>query len=231
MSRGASRSRRGREIEIAVVAILGFGVFVWNSSMTPVSTLGPIEPRALLWLVRFELAMTALIALFLWLRGWRLRDFPFRLNGVAVLATLVIFAAEFGLRLGLWEIWKAFDLPRVGPSFERQSLDGALSAYELAALAIVNGAYEEWLLLGYLCAAPMSQSLREAPARMLILPLLLSLVIRLSYHIYQGPFGVTHLALVGLVMSAVFLWTRNLAPVIIAHIGFDALGLAHFLDT
>jgi uncharacterized protein len=90
-------------------------------------------------------------------------------------------------------------------------------AYVIA-LSMVNGLYEETFLLGYLVRA-------FAPAGA-SLALGLSLLVRVLYHLYQGPAGAVSILLFGLIVSGFYWRTRALWPAVFAHTLLDAVALA-----
>jgi len=89
----------------------------------------------------------------------------------------------------------------------------------LVAGAIVNGAFEEIFLLGFL-----ARGLRKHGQAVAIG---ISLLVRILYHSYQGPFGMLAVLAFGLVLSVYFAATNKLYPVVFAHIIADIVPFAH----
>ena len=90
--------------------------------------------------------------------------------------------------------------------------------------SVVNPVFEEFLWLGYgVTRLEPRLGIRRAA--------LLSVGLRLLVHVYQGPWAVLSI----LPLAVVFTWyygrTRRLWPVIVAHVLFDAFGLAQRLAT
>lgn len=84
----------------------------------------------------------------------------------------------------------------------------------LVLVAIVNGAYEEVFLLGFLQRALQ----HFGPAIAVGAPLL----VRILYHTYQGPIGVSSVFGYGLVVGGFFFWRAGAVfPVVFAHILAD----------
>jgi len=54
----------------------------------------------------------------------------------------------------------------------------------------------------------------------------ISLLVRLSFHTYQGAVGLLAIGLLGLVLSIFYLRTQRLWPVLIAHGVLDFIALA-----
>jgi membrane protease YdiL (CAAX protease family) len=84
-------------------------------------------------------------------------------------------------------------------------------------LSIVNGAYEEVFLLGYLM-----RGLRRYGAST---ALGITLLVRLLYHMYQGPVGALGVLLFGAVIGVYYLRTGRLFPVVASHVIADLVGL------
>jgi membrane protease YdiL (CAAX protease family) len=87
----------------------------------------------------------------------------------------------------------------------------------VALVAIVNGVYEEVFLLGYLM-----RGLRRYGAST---ALGITLLVRLIYHMYQGPVGALAVLLFGAVVGLYFQRTGRLFPAVAAHVIADAVGL------
>jgi len=84
--------------------------------------------------------------------------------------------------------------------------------------ALVNACYEEVLLLGFLMRGFLHRGASFA--------LGLQVLVRLSYHLYQGPVGALWVALGGLLFGVVVWRTGRLWPAIAAHILWDVLPFA-----
>ena len=50
--------------------------------------------------------------------------------------------------------------------------------------------------------------------------------LRVLYHLYQGPLGVLTIVPMGLMFGYIYVRTRKLWPVIVAHVLMDVIGLA-----
>jgi membrane protease YdiL (CAAX protease family) len=76
-------------------------------------------------------------------------------------------------------------------------------------LLIVNAAFEELLVTGFVIA-----SLAEKGAAIAVAA---STLLRFAYHLYQGPLNAVSIIPVGLLLGALFWRARNLWPLIVAH--------------
>lgn len=93
-----------------------------------------------------------------------------------------------------------------------------ISLGPLLAMSLVNGIYEEVFLLGYLQRALEGFGASFAVG--------VSLLVRVLYHLYQGPSGALYVLGFGLVLGLYFLRTRELWPVAFAHIFADFAGFS-----
>lgn len=91
------------------------------------------------------------------------------------------------------------------------SLSGVIS------MALVNGTYEEVFLLGFLMRGMLRYGASNAVG--------ISLLVRMLYHMYQGPMGVLSVLVIGAVFSLFYLRTGRLFPVVVAHIIADIVPL------
>lgn len=85
----------------------------------------------------------------------------------------------------------------------------------LVLLGIVNGAYEEVFLLGFL--------LRGLRGHGLAVALGASVLVRVLYHLYQGPVGAVYVGVFGLVLSMYYAASGKLFPAVLAHALWDII--------
>lgn len=84
-------------------------------------------------------------------------------------------------------------------------------------LSVMNGWFEEAFLLGFFTR----QFARYGP----VVAVGFSLVLRTSFHLYQGWIGAIEIALLGLIFTLYYWRTRKLWPVVFAHMLVDMVGL------
>ena len=89
-----------------------------------------------------------------------------------------------------------------------------VSLSTLIPVALVNGTYEEMFLLAYLM-----RGLRRYGAST---ALGIALLVRLLYHMYQGPVGALAVVLYGAVVGVYYQRTGRLFPAVLAHVIADA---------
>lgn len=88
----------------------------------------------------------------------------------------------------------------------------------LLAVSVLNGLYEETFLLGYLVRGFAAFGASFAVG--------LSVLVRVLYHLYQGPAGAVSIVVFGTILAAVYWRTRRLWPAVVAHTLTDILGLS-----
>jgi membrane protease YdiL (CAAX protease family) len=205
-------------VEFLIVVILAFGRFIVASILAMGSPeLSTYTNHALMSVVVTELLNFAFLAWFLYLRGWTLEKFGLRVTlrttaGGILLAicTLALFVfvqvvGSYGLDMAAAE--KLY--PKVAPQLDLQLVLFA---------SVVNGAYEEIFVAGYVITA-------LAPVRGIWIAVNVSTGIRLMYHLYQGTIGVITIVPMGLLYGYVYVRTKQLWPLVLAHILLDIFGL------
>lgn len=121
-------------------------------------------------------------------------------------------------------IWVGWDLVALLFVREDGTTEVVAFSYEGSSLvpivlfAMVNGAFEEIFLLGVLARSLRHHGLSIAVG--------LPLLVRMLYHLYQGPAGVVWVLFVGLVLTACYLRGGRLWPVVFAHILADIVPFA-----
>jgi membrane protease YdiL (CAAX protease family) len=82
----------------------------------------------------------------------------------------------------------------------------------------VNGVFEEVFVAGYAITALQQ-------ARSMWTAINVSTAVRVMYHLYQGPVAFLTIAPMGLLFGYVYARTRQLWPLIVAHVLLDIVGL------
>ncbi|WP_341675446.1 CPBP family intramembrane glutamic endopeptidase [Niveibacterium sp. SC-1] len=150
-----------------------------------------------------------------------------RFRGYAVLRMLPVpNLRETFWGLALFVLAGGFSLLVVG-SFSREEIaqQPIVSMVEhahvtlpiLLVTAILNGVFEETFLLAYLQRAFHKHGASLAIG--------VSLLVRMLYHVYQGPLGVMEVLVFGAVLSVFYWRTGRLWPVVFAHVLADVVSL------
>lgn len=196
-----------------VVSTICFGWFIL-SSLQAVASGFPTRPftdSALLEIIALEGVLAATALAYLRARGYALGQLVAVPSANGCLVGLLLYLASMLLSSPLWALFGTAD--SVSQPIEEMVTGATISFLPLVALSVVNGLYEETFLLGYL-----QRSLDRSGALFAIgLPLL----VRVLYHLYQGPAGAASVIGFGIVLGVYFRWRRDLWSVVFAHIFAD----------
>jgi membrane protease YdiL (CAAX protease family) len=208
-------------IEFVIVILWAFGIAIFSSILSVgLERKAVIDDQALLSILIFELLQFAFLAWFLRIRGWTLAkiglEVSWRSTGIGVVLAIALFAFFYGIQ----KLGGAL-LPDMMASAQSHypSVSPRLSMELVFIVSVVNGFFEEIFVAGYAITA-------LAQRRGLWLAINVSTVIRMLYHLYQGPLGVILVVPMGLVMGYLFARTGRLWPLILAHILVDVAGLS-----
>lgn len=207
--------------EIAGIIALCFGWPIAGSIASVLGTLGIIPATAkhpsfsdsyFLRLVLFELCIGSLALLILRQRGYALKELlptP-TLKGSLIGALLYVGACV----AGAFAI-APFALHHAKEPIDQLMANAAPSMLVVLLLGVVNGLYEEVFVLGYLVRGLGKYGGSFAIG--------VSSLIRLLYHLYQGPLGALSIVVFSIVVGTYYWRTRNLWPVVCAHTLADIL--------
>jgi len=201
--------------DILLVTTLCFGWFILGSIAAVVSGF-PDEPftdSALYGIIAAELIFGAAALGYLRLRHYDLAQLKPTPTVMGSLAGLVLFLAATIIAAAFEGLFMGGDASR--QPIDQMVSDATLSLLPIVAVSVINGLYEETFLLGFLQRALEGHGAAFAIGA--------SLLVRMSYHLYQGPAGAFSILGFGAVLSLYFLRTRKLWPVVFAHILADLL--------
>lgn len=173
---------------------------------------GSFSEAGALGLVALEIILAAVAIYVLGSRGFDIASLYPQPSLVGVLAGLVVSAAAFG---AAWAVTSVFDWDYYSLPLERLMGGAPIGLPALVLLGIVNGAYEEMFLLGFL--------LRGLRGYGLSIAIGVSILVRVLYHLYQGPLGALYVGVFGLVLSLYYVSSGKLFPVILAHAMWDII--------
>ncbi|HEX8956388.1 MAG TPA: CPBP family intramembrane glutamic endopeptidase [Burkholderiaceae bacterium] len=201
-------------LEFAGIMFLCFGWFIANSvAALFVGTEGMnFSNSTLLEMVLFEVFQGTLALLVLRQRGHVLSELipaP-RRQGIAI--GCLLYMAVIATHLAAMAV--------LGTHQQGQPIEHIMNAAKpsmvlVLLLALVNGYYEEVFALGYVMRAVGKHGASFAIG--------MSTLIRLAYHLYQGPIGAMFVVFFSIVMGTWYWRTRNLWPCIVAHILGDVM--------
>ena len=216
-------------IEFLVVVSWAFGLPIFSSIMS----LGPeggagaatggalvFDNAALLGILVFELLQSAFLIWFLRIRGWTPEKFglaiTWRGSGIGWLLLVGTYVlAIAATALAEWAMPSLME----GAIQRYPGADPQVSMQLVFLTSTVNGIFEELFVAGYIITA-------LAATRGMWTAINVSTVVRLLYHLYQGPIGILIIVPMGLLYAYVYARTRQLWPLILAHVLIDIIGLS-----
>jgi membrane protease YdiL (CAAX protease family) len=213
-------------VEFLVVVTWAFGLPIFTSILslggTGSSTGGAavFTDAALLGTVMFEVVQSIVLIWFLRVRGWTLEKFGLAFTWRGTGWGIVLLALTFGVTMGAQLIAQQLipaDFQAAVSRYPR--VDPNLSMELVFFASTVNGIFEELFVAGYIITA-----LKEA--RGMWTAINVSTMVRLLYHLYQGPIGVITIVPMGLLYGYAYARTRQLWPLMLAHVLIDIVGLS-----
>lgn len=212
-------------LECAIVMTVSLGLFVIGSLEAAFSaaTQPKIDDAALRSLLSTELVLLILLVPFLRARGWTLRRFGLNFNRsdalTAVALALLILIANYTL----WFVVSLFAPAATKSAAESQIVSANLGTAVVIAASFVNALYEELFVAGYFIR--FIQDRRAAAFAVNA-----SVILRVSYHLYQGSGAFITIVPFALILGWYFVRTGRLWPLILSHALLDVLSLAVFAD-
>jgi uncharacterized protein len=196
--------------EAAVVAAICFGLFsLWSlQAVVGGFPAAQFSDASNAWTISIELALGASALMYLRARGFDIRSLYPQPTLPGTLIGLAIFIACW---LAGAIATSAFSSPG-----QRGVVEFSFAGVSLAsriALALVNGTFEEVFLLGVLVRGLRGFGLSVAVG--------LPLLVRVFYHLYQGPLGVVWVATFGATLTLSYVVGRRLWPPVFAHVLWD----------
>lgn len=202
--------------QAACVTFLCFGVFIWASLEAVQHGFPAVRDttRALLDMLCLELLLGgAAIAYLRWI--------DFGLPSLLPRPNLGETARGIGLLLVSSTIAAAASFIVFGPTDTVRGVEflaTVVPMWAVLAFSIINGTFEEVFLLGVLLRGLRQHGLGVAIG--------VSLLVRVLYHLYQGPAGAVSIAAWGLVITLAYARRPALWPVVFCHILADVAALA-----
>ena len=211
---------RAQWIDAAVVTFICFGIFIVESvamayAGAPSGPADVATDASLITMIVQEVMLGSIALMYLHLRGYHLLAFVPRPNARDTAIGAVLYA---GLAIAIWLLWLLIDSAPTAEPIDVLVEQAQFSIPAIIAVAIVNGAYEEFFLLGFV----MPMLARRGGSFAIGLTVLL----RVLYHVYQGPHGAVSVAIFGVVLGTYYWRTHRLWPVVCAHVIADLIGLA-----
>ncbi len=200
----------GMPILSSIVAILGAG----GESVRTVFT-----NEALLSILIFEIVQSVFLVWFLRIRGWTLEKIGLQVTWRTTAWGLALLVLTYVMVIGaqaLAQMLLPIDHARALAEYPTAGRD--LSKELVFVTSAVNGIFEEVFVAGYIITA-----LKEKRGDWIAINA--STVVRMLYHLYQGPIGIITIVPLGLLYGYTYVRTRQLWPLILAHVFIDIIGL------
>jgi membrane protease YdiL (CAAX protease family) len=190
------------------IVVLCFGWFILGSAYAVSDGFrsGAFSESGSLGLVGVELILGTMAAYVLRARGFDVASLYPRPSAVGLATGALLYVAAAG---AAWVAVMPLDPGYYSEPYERLMGGPPIGLPVLVLLGIVNGAYEEIFLLGFL--------LRGLRGHGLWVAIGVALLVRVLYHLYQGPYGAIYVGTFGLVLSLYYAATGKLFPVVLAH--------------
>jgi membrane protease YdiL (CAAX protease family) len=196
--------------EATVVSAICFGLFILSSTEAVLAGFpeAKFSESSNSWSILIEVILASIALLYLRSRNFEINSLYPRPNLQGTFLGLGVFTAT-------WLIGAIATAPFVTPErpmMTEFSFNG-VSLTSIILFAMVNGAFEEIFLLGVLVRGLRGYGLSVAIG--------VPLLVRVLYHLYQGPLGAVWILAFGFTFTLVYLRTQQLWPLVLAHILWD----------
>jgi membrane protease YdiL (CAAX protease family) len=211
-------------VEFLLVVLGAFGLLILVSLLQMFRPTAPadVSDEGLRSLIRYEVAVLAVLLTFLHLRGWTVERIGIRITLRDTLIGLAFVLVAELIGLGALALIQPIS-PRLAGMIENAgNASGTLSIPSVIAFAIVNPVFEETFVCGYVIAALRGRSQPRTAINA-------SVAIRLLYHLYQGPAAAIGIVPFGLILAYWYARSGRLWPAITAHAAANLLDLGRFV--
>lgn len=197
--------------EAAAVSAICFGLFIAWSAQSVLRGFPEARFSASghAWMVFVEAVLAASALLYLRARNFEVRSLYPQPDMRGTLLGLGLFAAA-------WLAGVIATTPFITPGGHSQITEFSFSGVTIAStviFAMVNGAFEEVFLLGVLVRGLRGYGLSTAVG--------FPLLVRVLYHLYQGPLGAVWVLAFGLTFTLFYIRSGRLWPAVFAHTLWD----------
>ncbi|WP_037028460.1 CPBP family intramembrane glutamic endopeptidase [Psychromonas aquimarina] len=214
--------RLSSKTEFFTVILIGFGYLTLSSlefAFTASNQQVVFSNSGLEFLMVYETIVLLFLGVFLYSRGWKFHWLglkPYKTDPIVGIGIALFSYLSYVI---VYELFLYF----TSAGINEDVFSGNLDLLYVIIISIINPIFEEVLVCGYVI------SYFKQSSKSFWFAINVSLLIRLSYHLYQGTVGVLSIIPLGLVFTYWFAKTGRLWPVIIAHILFDFIGLVVFV--
>jgi len=210
-------------LEFLIVVVWAFGQFIFASILSVgTSRVAVYDNQQLASILVVELLQFAFLAWFLRVRGWTLEKFSLKVTMRATALGLGLLVATYAMVVITELIGRhllPIDMNSAASLYPKGSKD--LDLQLIFITSVVNGVYEELFVAGYIITV-------LTPVRGPWTAINVSTGVRLLYHLYQGPIGILTIVPLGILFGWVYVRTKQLWPLIVAHVLIDVIGLTYY---
>lgn len=201
--------------DILIVTAVCFGIFILGSIQSVASGFPAtaFSDSVFFEIITTELILGAAALGYLYHRGHDLSRFIPMPTLIGSLTGLALYALATMAGSACASIFAGAGLS--GQPIDQMVAGATFSLAPLIGVSIINGLYEELFLIGYLQRALEGHGAAFAIG--------VSLLVRMSYHLYQGPVAAVSILGFGAVLSLYYWRTRKLWPIVVAHMAADLL--------
>lgn len=211
-------------VEFLIVIMWAFGLHIFSSILSiggsdANSSKEYYDNTGLTGLLIMEVAQSLFLIWFLRIRGWTLEKIGLNVTWRGTLYGVALLIGTYGVLIAVHFIAEKalpVDMAAAVASYPQPAANLSMSLVFL--VSTVNGIFEEVFVAGYIITA-------LTPVRGMWAGINVSTGVRLLYHLYQGPVGILSVVPVGLMFGYLYGRTRQLWPLIFAHIVIDIIGL------
>jgi len=222
------------EIVVVIAVIIGFSTTIsswqaWHGSSRNYMG-GLLTNERMIRTLAMESAILGLLFVHLHWRGWRAADLRIRptwrssgqgllLSPGMLIANSLVVAVGFLIFYAIQSQYPHFSsfLVANGPHLKLHSVH--VNWLAMIPALVLNGFFEEITCMGY---AFNQFAAKRGP----LFALVATVLLRMSCHTYQGGIHALGIGAAFVVSGLVYWWTRNLWPLILAHIIVDLLSFA-----
>ncbi len=210
-----------RFVEFIIVLSVAFGYFIlrsmsWVLELMDTDITVIFSDIDLYNLILIEITALGIIAIFLYLRGWKLSDFHFAFNLDNSTYGLILFSVNYILYYFLYMTVATLFSGIFGDAvtISASPIESSATLPAILAVSIVNPIFEETIVVGYIVKA-----LEKSAIPAVIIGV--SVLVRMSYHIYQGPIILVSILPMGILFAYIYWRWRKLWTLILAHAVLD----------
>jgi len=200
--------------EVIIVLTLGFGLFIYSSTKTAffsdsiATSTQDYNSYDFAFIILYDFIILSIIVYFLKYRRWTIKDFNLDFTPIMLGIGLILAFVRISSGIIVSNTIEFINIlsPNTvsGPAITLHT-----NFLSTAIIVVVNSFFEEFLLIGYL----FKRFEKMHPAFVI----LISAIIRASYHTYQGLNFLPSILIMATIFGAYYIKYKKLWPLIIAH--------------